>query len=172
MVIPICLFCQCGPDLQLHFRIIRTQFLGLCGAEWPAHVPQVRIVFFSIYRIGALLFFLFNWLGKEIGSCNVNKENESLPKVKPAMRQSDVLIKWLSSEVDRVTVQEGESFRTTGNRMGRKWLSKLTNFRLSKAASASYSSFILSHGNFFSCTYYPWTLELSWLYNETKLRWN
>lgn len=41
----------------------------------------------------ALLFFIFNWLGKEIGSCDVNKENESLPKVKPAVRQSDVLIK-------------------------------------------------------------------------------
>lgn len=42
---------------------------------------------------GALLVSLFNWLGKEIGSCDVNKENESLPQVKPAMRKSDVLIK-------------------------------------------------------------------------------
>lgn len=49
----------------------------------------------------ALLFFLFNWLGKEIGSCDVNKENESLPKVEPAVRGSDALIKWLSSKVDR-----------------------------------------------------------------------
>lgn len=118
--------------------------------DWvTCHVPQVRTVFFSLYCTGALLFFLFNWLGKEIGSCDVNKENESLPKVKPAVRQSDVLIKWLSSEVDRVTVQEGESLRTTGNKMGRKWLSKLTDFRLSTAASASHSSFILSYGNIF-----------------------
>lgn len=35
---------------------------------------------------------LIGW-GKEIGSCDVNKENESLPKVKPATRKSDVLIK-------------------------------------------------------------------------------
>lgn len=42
---------------------------------------------------GALLVFLFNWLGKEIGSCDVNKESEALPKVKPAMRKSDVPIK-------------------------------------------------------------------------------
>jgi hypothetical protein len=41
----------------------------------------------------ALLLFLFNWLGKEVGSSDVNKENESLPKVKPAMRHPDVLIK-------------------------------------------------------------------------------
>lgn len=41
---------------------------------------------------GALLVFLFNWLGKEIGSCDVSKENESLPEVKPAVRKSDVLV--------------------------------------------------------------------------------
>lgn len=126
--------------------ISRTWFLW----GWvTGHVPQVRTVFFFLYYPGALLFFLFNWLGKEIVSYDVNKENESLPKVKPALQQSDMTIKWLSSEVDRVTVQEGESLRATGNTMGRKWLSKLTNFRLSTAASASHSSFILSYGNIF-----------------------
>lgn len=133
------------------------------------HVPQVRTVFFSLYCTGTFLFFHFNWLGKEIGSCGVNKENESLPKVKPAMQQSDVLIKWLSSEVDRVTVQEGESFRTTGNRMGRRRLSKLTNFRLSTAATTSHSSFILSFGNFFlvaitleQLSFHDSTMRSSW----------
>lgn len=56
-------------------------------------VPQVRTVFFSLHLTGALRFFFFNWLGREIGSCDVNKENESLPKVKPAVQPSDVLIK-------------------------------------------------------------------------------
>lgn len=120
----------------------------------------------------AFLFFLFNWLGKEIGSCDVNKENESLPKVKPAVRQSDALIKWLSSEVDRVTVQEGEHFTTVGTRLGKKRLLTLTSSRLRTAAAASHSGFIPSYGNVVSCSYCPWTLEISWLYNEIKLRWN
>ena len=35
---------------------------------------------------------LIGW-GKEIGPCDVNKENESLPKVKPAVQQPGVLVK-------------------------------------------------------------------------------
>lgn len=149
MVVTNCLCCLCGLDLQLHFRIMRTRFLGLCGPEWPARCHKSEQFSFPSIALGALLFFLFNWLGKEVGSCDVNKENESLPKVKPAVRQSDVLIKWLSSEVDRVTVREGESLRAPGNKMGRQCLSKLPTFRRSAAASAAHSSFLLSYGSIF-----------------------
>lgn len=167
MVIPGCSFCPYGPDLWLHFRITRTGCPGLRGAEELTRVAQVRTVFFSLCRTGALLFFLFNWLGKELGSCDVNKENESLPKVKPAVRQSDVLIKWLSSGVDRVTVQEGESLGATGSRWGRKWLLKRANGRLSTAVSARCFQLHSNLRNFFfPCHYYPSTFELSWLYSE------
>lgn len=127
---------------------------------------QVTSVFFSLDRTGALLFFLFNWLGKELGSCDVNKENESLPKVKPAVQKSDMLIKWLSPGIDRVTVEEAENFGATGN--GREGDS-CRNEPTSDQYSCFCISFQLHSGCrnfFFSCSYYPSTFELSWVYNE------
>lgn len=87
------------------------------------------------------------------------------PKVKPAVRKSDMLIKWLSPGIDRVTVQEAERTRCWGN--GREG-----DDCRNEATSNQYSCFCISfqlHSscrNFFPCSYYPSTFELSWLYNE------
>jgi hypothetical protein len=110
-VIPTCVFYLCDPDLRSCFRVVTTWFLGPPGAKWPSRCHMSEEFSFHLLH-GALLFFLFNWLGREKVSWDVNKDNESLPKVKPSRRQWDVLIKWSSSEGRRVTVQEGESLRT------------------------------------------------------------
>ena len=77
-----------------------------------------------------------------------------------------MLIKWLSPGIDRVTVEEAENFGATGN--GREG-----DNRRNEPTSDQYSCFCISfqlHSScrnfFFSCSYYPSTFELSWLYNE------
>lgn len=120
------MFYLCGPDLWSCFGIVTTWFLGPHGAEWPSRCHMSEE--FSFQRLHwARLFFLFNWLGREKVSWDVNKDNESLPKVEPSRRRWDVLIKWLSSEGDRVTVQEGESLGTIRSTWRGRPLLKLAN---------------------------------------------
>lgn len=95
MVMSTHLFPLCGPDPPRLFRITKVLFPGPRWVQRPARWPQVRTVFFSLHRTGALLFFLFNWLGEEASSCDVNKENESLPKVKAAVRRAAELLRRL-----------------------------------------------------------------------------
>lgn len=48
---------------------------------------------FSSVTRGPFYFSSVIGQGKEMGPCDVNKENESLPEVKPAVQQPDVLVK-------------------------------------------------------------------------------
>lgn len=142
---------------------------------WAGVACQKSFLFHLLHW--ALLFSLFNWLGKEKVSWDVNKDNESLPKVKPSRRQWDVLIKWLSSEGDRVTVQEGDRLRATGSGLREKPLIKLANVTQRQLSSQLFPLSVQVREkdaalttSLYWCRYYPWVLNFC-DFSELKPRW-